>query len=129
MNSNNFGMVKDESPPAQKGSPCNLGSLMQPADKELKMYEGMSDADKAASESIQKFLLAIPPASRSQFLAKISSDEFLKTCASVSLGAAGSVQVKVEHDPDMQLGANSNRSEDKAYAAFVAAQSGTSKEE
>ncbi len=65
MNSNNFGMVKDESPPVQKGSPRDLGNLMQPADKELKMYEGMSDANKAASESIQKFLSAIPPASRS----------------------------------------------------------------
>ncbi len=93
------------------------------------MYEGMSDADKAASESIQKFLLAIPPASCSQFLAKIGSDKFLKTFASVSLGAAGGVQVKFEHDPNMQLGANANRSEDKAYAAFVAAQSETLKEE
>jgi hypothetical protein len=74
---------------------------MQPANKELKMYEGMSDADKAASESIQKFLLAIPPASCSQFLAKIGSDKFLKTFASVSLGAAGGVQVKFEHDPNM----------------------------
>jgi hypothetical protein len=129
MNSNNFGMVKDKSPPAQKGSPCNLGNLMQPADKELKMYEGMSDANKAASKSIQKFLLAIPPASCSQFLAKIGSDEFLKTFASVLSGAAGSFQGKFEHDADTQLGANTNRSEDKAYAAFVAAQSETSKEE
>ena len=55
MNSDNFGMVKDESPPTQKVSPCNLGNLMQLADKELKMYKGTSDADKAASKSIQKF--------------------------------------------------------------------------
>jgi hypothetical protein len=67
--------------------------------QEKKMYEGMSDANKAASESIQKLLLTIPPASCSQFLAKIGSDEFLKTFASVSLGAAGSIQVKFEHDP------------------------------
>ncbi len=93
------------------------------------MYEGMSDANKAASESIQKFLLAIPPASHSQFLAKIGSDEFLKTFASVLSGAAGGIQVKFEHDPDTQLGADTNRSEDKAYAAFFAAQSATSKEE
>ncbi len=91
------------------------------------MYEGMSDANKAVSESIQKFLLAIPPASHSQFLAKIGSDEFLETFASVSLGAAGSVQVKFEHDPDTQLGADANRSEDEAYAAFFAAQSETLK--
>jgi hypothetical protein len=52
MNSDNFGMVKDKSPPAQKGFPHDLGNLMQPANKELKMYEGMSDANKAASESI-----------------------------------------------------------------------------
>jgi hypothetical protein len=110
MNSNNFGMVKDESPPAQKGSSCNLGNLMHPANKELKMYEGMSDANKVASESIQKFLLAIPPASCSQFLAKIGSDEFLKTFASVLLGAFGGFQVKFEYDPDTQLGANANRS-------------------
>jgi hypothetical protein len=129
MNSDNFGMVKDKSPPAQKGSPCNLGNLMQQADKEIKMYGGMSDADKTAFKSIQKFLLAIPPASRSQFLAEIGSDEFLKNFASVSLGAAGGVQIKFEHDPNMQLGANANRSEDGAYAAFVAAQSETSKEE
>jgi hypothetical protein len=129
MNSNNFGTVKDESLPAQKGSPCDLGNSMQQADKEIKMYEGMSDADKAASKSIQKFLLAIPPASHSQFLAKIGSDEFFKTFASVSLGAAGSGQVKFEHDPDMQLGSNAISSEDKAYAAFIAAQSETSKEE
>jgi hypothetical protein len=102
---------------------------MQQADKEIKMYEGMSDADKAASESIQTFLLAIPPASCSQFLAKISSDEFLKTFASVLSGAAGSAQVKLEHDPNTQLGANANRSEDEACAAFVAAQSETSKKE
>jgi hypothetical protein len=127
MNSNNFGMVKDESHPAQKGSPCNLGNLMQQADKEIKMYEGMSDADKAASKSIQKFLSAIPPAHCSQFLAKIGSDEFLKTFASVLLGAAGSNQVKFEHDPNTQLGADANSSEDKAYAAFVAAQSETLK--
>ncbi len=69
MNSNNFGMVKDKSPPAQNGSPCDLGNLMQQADKEIKMYEGMSDANKAASKSIQKFLLTIPPASHFQFLA------------------------------------------------------------
>ena len=129
MNSDNFGMVKDESPPTQKGSSCNLDNLMQPANKELKMYEGISDADKAASKSIQKFLLAIAPASCSQFLAKIGSDEFLKTFASVLLGAAGGVQVKFAHDPDTQLGADANRSEDKAYAAFVAAQSETLKEE
>ncbi len=129
MNSNNFGMVKDKSPPAQKGSPHDLGNLMQPANKELKMYEGMSDANKAASDSIKKFLLAIPPASHSQFFAEIGSDEFLKTFASVLLGATGGVQVKLEHDPDTQLGADANRSEDKVYAAFVAAQSETSKEE
>jgi hypothetical protein len=121
-------MVKDESPPAQKGSPRNLDNLMQPANKELKMYEGMSDANKAASKSIQQFLLAIPPESCSQLLAQIGSDEFLKTFASVLSGAAGGVQVKFEHDPDMQLGADANRSEDKAYAAFVTAQSETSKE-
>jgi hypothetical protein len=129
MNSDNFGMVKDESPPAQKGSPHDLGYLMQPANKELKMYEGMSDVNKAASKSIQKFLSAIPPASRYQFLAKIGSDEFLKTFASVLLGAAGGFQVKFEHDPDTQLGADANRREDKAYAASVAAQSETLKEE
>jgi hypothetical protein len=89
----------------------------------------MSDANKAASKSIQKFLLAIPPTSHSQFLDKIGSDEFLKTFASVSSGAAGGVQVKYEHDPDTQLGANANRSEDKAYAAFIADQSETLKEE
>jgi hypothetical protein len=94
-----------------------------------KIYEGMSDANKAASKSIQKFLSAIPPAICSQFLAEIGSDEFLKTFASVSPGAAGGVQVKFEHDPHTQLGADANRSEDKAYAAFVAAQSETLKEE
>jgi hypothetical protein len=91
MNSNNFGMVKDKSPPAQKVSPCNLGDLMQQAKKEIKTYEGMSDANKAASASIQKFLLAIPLTSCSQFLTKIGSDEFLKTFASVLSGAAGGV--------------------------------------
>jgi hypothetical protein len=73
--------------------------------------------------------LAILSASFSQFLAKIGSDEFLKTFASVPLGAAGGVQVKFEHDFDTQQGANANRSENKAYAAFIAAQSETSKEE
>jgi hypothetical protein len=92
------------------------------------MYEGMSDANKAASKSIHMFLSAIPSASCPHFLAKIGSDEFLKTFASVSLGAAGGIQVKFEHDPNMQLGANTNRSEDEAYAAFIAAQSETSKE-
>ncbi len=83
------------------------------------MYEGMSDADKAASESIQKFLLAIPPASHSQFLAKIVSDEFLKTFASVLSGAAGGVQVNFEHDPNTQLGADANRGEDDTYADLL----------
>ncbi len=122
-------MVKDESPPTQKGSPHNLGNLMQQANKEIKMYEGMSDANKAASKSIQIFLLAMPPASHSQFLAKIGSDEFVKTFASVLSGAAGGVQVKFDHNPTTQLGANANRSQDAAYAAFVAAQSETLKEE
>jgi hypothetical protein len=44
-------------------------------------------------------------------------------------GVAGGIQVKFEHDPDTQLGSNANRSEDESYAAFVAAQSETSKEE
>jgi hypothetical protein len=111
------------------GTTCSLGNLMQQANKEIKMYEGMSNANRATSKSIQKFLLAIPPASCPQFLAKIGSDEFLKTVASVLLSAAGGIQVKFEHDTAMQLGADANRSEDKAYAAFVAAQSETSKEE
>jgi hypothetical protein len=77
----------------------------------------------------QLLRISIPPASCSQFLAKIGSDEILKTFASVLLGAAGGVQVKFEHDSAAQLGANAIRSEDKAYTAFVAAQSETSKEE
>jgi hypothetical protein len=101
MNNDKLSMVKDKSPPAMKGpTPCNnhLSNLMQQTDKEIKMYEEMSGANKAASKIIQKFFLAIPPASHSQFLAKIGSDEFLKTFDSVSSGAAGSVQVKFEHD-------------------------------
>ncbi len=122
-------MVKDESPPAQKVTTRNLSNLMQQAKKEIKMHEGMSDANKAASKSIVKFLSAIPPASCSQFLANIGSDEFLKTIASVLSGAAGDIQIKFEHDPATHLGADANRSEDTAYAACVSAQSETSKEE
>jgi hypothetical protein len=65
MNNNKFSVVKDASSPAKKGTlPCDndLGNLMQQTIKEIKMYEDMSDADKAASKSIQRFLLAIPPA-------------------------------------------------------------------
>jgi hypothetical protein len=45
------------------------------------------------------------------------------------LDAAGGIQFKFEHDSAMQLEFDANRSEDKAYTAFVAAQSKTSKEE
>ncbi len=41
MNNNKCSMVKDESPPAQKGTTCDLGDLMQQADKEIKTYEEM----------------------------------------------------------------------------------------
>ncbi len=124
-------MVKEKSPPAKKGTTPydnDLSNLMLQANKEIKMYEEMSDADKAAFKNIQKFLFAILPASCSQFLAKIGSDEFLKTFAFVLLGAACGVQVKFEHDSTMQIRADANRSEGKANTAFIASQSETSKE-
>ncbi len=58
-------MVKDEALPAKKGTtPCNnyFSNLMQQADMEIKMYEEMSDANKAASENIHpsRKLFSIP---------------------------------------------------------------------
>jgi hypothetical protein len=75
----------------------------------------MSNEDKAASNNIGKFLAAIPLACRSQFLAAISSEEFLKSFFAIASNDSTSPQVKLEYKDD--------------YAAFAAKQAETSKEE
>ena len=76
----------------------------------------MSNEDTAASDNLGKFLAAIPLASRSQFLAAISSKEFLKSFTAIASDDSKPPQVKFEHGND-------------DYAAFAAKQAKTSKEE
>jgi hypothetical protein len=89
-------MTKEETPPPKMSPGGNdLGNLLKMADDAVKRNEleenQMTDEDKKASENIQKFLSAIPANSRSQFLATINSDDFLKT-----FGQTGRVEVKFE---------------------------------
>ncbi len=103
-------MVKENSPP-----PTKTGSPPQGDDVSALFDNEMSNGDKAASNNIRKFLAAIPSASRSQFLAAISSEEFLKSFSAIASDDSTSPQVKFEYEDD--------------YAAFAAKQAETSKEE
>jgi hypothetical protein len=107
-------MVKEASPPLVKTGPppCSddLSALLSQADN------NMSNEDTAASDNLGKFLAAIPLANRSQFLAAISSKEFLKSFTAIASNDSKPPQVKFEHD-------------DNDYAAFAAKQAETSKEE
>jgi hypothetical protein len=104
-------MVKENSPPpAKTGSPPCGGDLFALLDND------MSNEDKAASNNIGKFLATIPLASRSQFLAAISSKEFLKSFTAIASDDSETPQVKFEY-------------ENNDYAAFVAKQDETSREE
>jgi hypothetical protein len=98
--------MKTGSPPRN----YDLSALLSQADNE------MSDEDKAALDNVGKFLAAIPPSSRSQFLAVISSDEFLKSLTAIASNETETFQMKFEN-------------EDKDYAAFATNQSDTLKEE
>ena len=75
----------------------------------------MTEDDKKNNEGLQKFLSAIPAESRSQFLAAISSDEFLK---SFGVTENGPIRVKFE-----------DKDEEERFNAFVEGQHETSKEE
>ncbi len=86
----------------------------------------MSDEDKKNLENIEKFLSTIPRTTRSQFLAAISSSDFLKTFATAS-GNSGTFQVKFGNDETTPLGNEDAYS--NTYAAFLASQTQTSKEE
>jgi hypothetical protein len=126
-------MTKEETPPPKippkmRPGGNDLGDLLKLADKAVKHNEleesQMTDEDKKASEN-QKFLSAIPADSRSQFLATISSNDFLKT-----FGQTGRVEVKFEDGTTRVLDATTKEDPDQqAYAAFVTAQNATSKEE
>jgi hypothetical protein len=127
-------MVKEAPPPPAKQGPTphdnDLSDLMKQVNVEFQMYVEMPAADNEASENIQKFLSALPPASHSQFLAAISSDEFLKNFPFSSFNAVDDIQVKFEHNNSTtKLRSDTNGNEDKAYAAFATAQSNTSKVE
>ncbi len=110
-------MVKADSPPTKKGGKKLEG---------IKEEEELSDEDKTNSENIEKFLLTIPCTTWSQFLAAISSSDFLKTFAT-ALGNFGTFQVKFGNDETTPSGNKDAYSD--AYAAFLASQTQTSKEE
>ena len=110
-------MVKADSPPTKKGGKKLEG---------IKEEEELSDEDKTNLENIKKFLLTIPCTTWSQFLAAISSSDFLKTFATAS-GNSGTFQVKFGNDETMPSGNKDAYSD--AYAAFLASQTQTSKEE
>ncbi len=107
-------MVKEASPPPVKTGPPprgdDLSALLSQADNV------MSNEDTAASNNLGKFLAAIPSASRSQFLAVISSKEFLKSFTAIASNDSTPPQIKFEHGDD-------------DYAAFAAKQAKTLKEE
>ncbi len=107
-------MVKGASPPPVKTGPppCgdDLSALLSQADNV------MSNEDTAASNNLGKFLAAIPSASCSQFLAAISSKEFLKSFTAITSDDSKPPQIKFEHG-------------DNDYAAYAAKQAETSKEE
>jgi hypothetical protein len=77
-------------------------------------------------ENIEKVLSTIPGTTQSQFLAAISSSDFLKTFAAAS-GNSGTFQVKFRNDEMMPSGIKDTYS--NAFAAFLASQTQTSKEE
>jgi hypothetical protein len=74
----------------------------------------MTEEDKKNNKGLQKFLLAIPAESRSQFLAAISSDEFLK---SFGVTEDGPIGMKFE-----------DKDEEERYNAFDEGQHETSKD-
>jgi hypothetical protein len=110
-------MVKADSPTTKKS-----GKKLQG----IKEQEELSDEDKTNLENIKKFLLTIPCTTWSQFLKAISSSDFLKTFAT-ALGNSGTFQVKFENDEPTPSGNKDAYSD--AYAAFLASQTQTSKEE
>jgi hypothetical protein len=110
-------MVKADSPPTKKGGKKLEG---------IKEDEELSNEDKTNLENIKKFLSTIPRTTRSQFLAAISSSDFLKTFATAS-GNSGTFQVKFGNDEMTPLGNKDTYSD--AYAAFLASQTQSSKEE
>jgi hypothetical protein len=75
----------------------------------------MTEDDKKHNKGLQKFLAAIPAESRSQFLAAISSNEFLK---SFGVTEDGPIRVKFE-----------DKDEEERFNTFVEGQHETSKEE
>jgi hypothetical protein len=110
-------MVKADSPPTKKGDKKLEG---------IKDEEELSNEDKTNLENIKKFLSTIPCTTRTQVLAAISSSDFLKTFATAS-GNSRTFQVKFGNDettPSGNKDAHSN-----VYAAFLASQNQTSKEE
>jgi hypothetical protein len=129
-------MTKEETPlPKMRPGGIDLDNLLKMANNAVKHNEleenQMTDEDKRASENIQNFLSAIPADNRSQYLATISSNDFLKT-----FGQTGRVKVKFEDGTTRVLDAtkeNPDQPEEdpdqQAYAAFVTAQNLTSKEE
>ncbi len=72
----------------------------------------MSNEDTAVSDNLGKLLAAIPLASHSQFLAAISSKEFLKSFTAIASNDSKPPQVKFEHGND-------------DYATFAAKQAKT----
>ncbi len=85
----------------------------------------LSNEDKTNLENIEKFLLTIPHTAWSQFLAAISSSDFLKTFPTAS-GNSGTFQVKFGNDETTPSGNKYAYSD--TYAAFLASQTQTSKE-
>ncbi len=86
----------------------------------------MTQDGKKNNEGLQKFLLAIPAESRSQFLAAIPSDEFLK---SFGVTEDGPIRLKFEDKDEEERCRQSDADVAKAYNAFVEGQNETSKEE
>jgi hypothetical protein len=112
-------MIKDKTPPPKpKGSNTDLDNIMSQANANIKLYEEMLD---------EKFLSAIPAANRSNFLATICSDDFLKTFATY-LGKSSNIQVKFEKETTKMSNDDANADDDQqAYTAFVAAQNKSQK--
>jgi hypothetical protein len=127
-------MTKEETPPPKmRPGGDDLGNLLKIANDAVKCNElkenQMTDEDKKASENIQKFLSAVLADSRSQFLATISSNDFLKT-----FGQTGSFEFEdgttrvsdaTKENPDQPK----EDPDQQAYAAFVTAQNATLKKE
>jgi hypothetical protein len=120
-------MTKEYSPPPKSQVNGDLSGILKDTNEAVDRQKlEMTEDDKKINEGLQKFLLAIPAESRSQFLAAISSNEFLK---SFGVTEDGPNRVKFEDKDEVERRRQSDADVAKAYNTFVEGQNETSKEE